>query len=156
MRSIEDAEIARDDPPAYEEVLKTEAPPPPYYMVVSEFFWPSTSDSANMGDKLHTKKIQQGIQEPHKHIHSDARVSTIFSPLPWEVCGEGDQGCSRCLEAAVASSTSTVMQQDPVGTIRVPIRTELGTVPTHLPTSPRRDSSSMVREATTRPMTVQP
>lgn len=135
--TADDIESQSDNPPSYEDAIKSEAPPPPYYMVVPETHTPSTSTHPSH-TKTHSMKTtaaytngmilglpsvtrtQEGITSPFlNHITSSEgfRTSTTAPALPQDPC------------------TSTPSPpQGPVDVIRAPILREARRVlaPTHL------------------------
>ncbi|XP_071512545.1 uncharacterized protein [Panulirus ornatus] len=160
-----------DDPPTYDEVIKTEAPPPPYYMVVSETHSASTS-SNSYGEDAKTKTRTDMFHSSHKEVprevpighedsqeHSGLRSTsyaiTTTSSSPFIHERTRDEGSQRSAPISYGDNPrgtsvqepTLLVHQDPVEAIRTPIIREIQavTTPTHLPTVDRHASDASVR-----------
>lgn len=139
--TADDVESQPDNPPSYEEAIKSEAPPPPYYMVVPETCIPSTSTHSSHAkghcslktpagytnaislDLPNVTRTQEGITSPFLNNITSSEglcTSTTASSVPQDPC--------------TSTPTPPSLPQGPVDVIRAPILREASRVlaPTHL------------------------
>ncbi|KAK8742988.1 hypothetical protein OTU49_001468 [Cherax quadricarinatus] len=158
-----EVEETRDDPPTYDEVVKTEAPPPPYFSVVSEIQKPSTSTSGCEADPPTTVNTWGSL--PYKEVgaqmssgETGPRDSEIMqsdslfaftSPFMQQIMS--DERSSPLPRSPVPVTGAYISdpvvggypglmvggQPDPVEIIRVPIVRDIAATAPHLPASAR-------------------
>ncbi|KAK3864765.1 hypothetical protein Pcinc_029565 [Petrolisthes cinctipes] len=138
--NTDDAEALPDNPPSYEEAIKSEAPPPPYYMVVPETYVPSTSINPSH-TKVQTLKTSAASTNGIMDMSGVTRATEgITSPFLHQITNS-EEFCTLPTAPSLSQGpyTSAVLtpplHQGPVDVMREPILREVSRVlaPTHLP-----------------------